>query len=89
MTGDALDIYVGSRLTATLERDPAAGEYVFSYRSGAQDPVSLTMPVCDLLDRFLRLPLNYEGTKKWLRREDIVSFGIRCCGMDGAKIVRF
>ena len=56
MTGNALDIYVGTRLTATLERDSAAGEYVFSYCSGAQDPVSLTMPVCDLLDRFLSLP---------------------------------
>jgi serine/threonine-protein kinase HipA len=56
MDRDILDIYVGDRLTATLERDPQNLEYVFSYLPGATDPISLTMPVIDTEDRFVTLP---------------------------------
>lgn len=52
MTRDVLDIYVGDQLTATLGRDPKTLEYVFSYLSGAKDPISLIMPVSDIQDRF-------------------------------------
>jgi HipA-like protein len=54
------DIYVGTRLTATLKRVPTRMEYAFSYILGATDPVSLTMPVCDTEDLFSSLPPVFE-----------------------------
>ena len=60
MSSNSLDIYVGSRLTATLKRDPARGDYTFSYLPGATDPVSLTMPVCDTTDVFMSVPPVFE-----------------------------
>ena len=53
---DSLDIYVGTRLTATLKRDSTRVEYAFSYLPEATDPVSLTMPVCESEDLFMSLP---------------------------------
>ncbi|MHB1758537.1 MAG: type II toxin-antitoxin system HipA family toxin [Leptospirillum sp.] len=56
MPKNSVDIYIDNRLTATLVRDPNRSEYAFSYAKDAQDPVSLTMPVCDRTDMFMFLP---------------------------------
>jgi len=60
MPENSVDIYIKNRLTATLVRDPDRSEYALSYAEDAQDPLSLTMPICNTTDIFMVLPPVFE-----------------------------
>jgi len=49
-------------------------------------------PVYDMVSTAPFLPsdlpaLEYEGTRKWLRRDEVASFGMRFCGMDEREVI--